>query len=162
MPAVNLYKLWIDGKSLFAMACFKWGAFSTLLLRAKGTDEVIKSTSPGKCPFSWEEHFIESPIFLDVCKVVFIVSLRSLVARQLWVWGGLLWRQLFAVFCLAIQAFQISFKKTGIYYHSFITKVLGSPLLEGFIKKNGMLIERKCPSWMKRDLRTPVNWIGDT
>lgn len=146
MPAVNLYKLWIDGKSLFAMACFKWGAFSTVLLRAKGTDEVIKSTSPGKCPFSWEECFLGSLVFLDLCKVVFIVSLRCLVARLLWVWGGLLWRQLSAAFCLAIQAFQTSFKKSGIYYRSFITKVLGSPLLEGFIEKNGTLIERKCLS----------------
>lgn len=49
------------------MACFKRGAFSTVLLTAKGTDEVIKSTSPGKCPFSLEKHFLGSLVSLDLC-----------------------------------------------------------------------------------------------
>lgn len=83
MPTVNLYKLWRDGKSLFAMACFKWGAFSTTLLIAKGTDEVIKPTSPGKYPLSCEKHFLESLVFLDPYKIAFIVSIRCMVATSL-------------------------------------------------------------------------------
>lgn len=127
MPTVNLYKLWIDGKSLFAMACFKWGAFSTASLTAEGTDEVIKPTRPGKCPLSWEKHFLGSLVFLDPCEIVFIVSLRCLVVTSLCVEEGLLWGlipQLSAAFCLASQSFQTSLKKTGIYYHNFILQVL--------------------------------------
>ena len=68
------------------MACFKRGAFSTTLLTAKGTDEVIKLTSPGKRPLSWEKQFLGSLVFFDLCQItVFIVLLRYLVATWLWV-----------------------------------------------------------------------------
>lgn len=67
------------------MACFKWGAFSTTLLIAKDTDEVIKPTSPGKYPLSCEKHFLEPPGFLDPYKTAFIVSIRCMVATSLWV-----------------------------------------------------------------------------